>query len=166
MANTEKLYRFLERHRISFRRWDHPPVNTVEDVHRLIPDLPGAKTKNLFLYDDKGRRYFLVTVPDGKTVDLKSLSAALDAKKLRFASPGRLARRLGLEPGAVTLLGVVNDEERRVQVVIDTAVWHAEAVQCHPLVNTSTLVLAVDDLRGFLEATDHTPQVLTVPERA
>jgi Ala-tRNA(Pro) deacylase len=166
MLDPEALYRFLKRSRIQFSRHDHPMVHTVAEVHRLTPNLPGAKTKNLFLCDDRGKTHFLVTVPDVKCVDLKALAEALGVKKLRFASARRLARHLGLEPGAVTLLGVVNDDAHLVRVVIDETLWQAEAVQCHPLVNTSTLVLPLADLRRFFEATGHSPTVMPVPQRS
>lgn len=164
-APPTDIWRFLEENRIDFQRFDHPPVNTVEDVHRLTPDLPGAKTKNLFLCDDKGKYHFLVTVPDHKTVELKRLKNLLGVKKLRFGSPRRLHRYLGIEPGAVTLLGVINDTRREVKVVIDEKIWSADAVQCHPLVNTSTLVVPIEDLRRFLNATGHKPEIVSVPER-
>jgi Ala-tRNA(Pro) deacylase len=160
-----QIYQYLDTHAIDYQRHDHPPVFTCDDVNRLIPDLPGQKTKNLFVCDAKGRQHFLVTVTDEKSVDLKALAAELDVKKLRFASADRLERHLRLTPGSVTLLGVMNDTAGTVKVVIDTAVWQADALQCHPLINTATLVISRDHIRKFLEATGHTPTVLDVPER-
>jgi Ala-tRNA(Pro) deacylase len=72
---------------------------------------------------------------------------------------------LKLEPGAVTILGVVNDEAGQVGVVVDKAIWEADALQCHPLVNTATLVIPLDALRKFLEATGHPATVMDVPSR-
>jgi len=69
------LYEFLTTHHIGFQRFDHAPVYTVDDVNRLIPDLPGTKVKNLFVRDAKGKRHFLIVVPDHLRVDLKTLSA-------------------------------------------------------------------------------------------
>lgn len=160
-----EIYHFLKTHDIAYERHDHPPVFTCEDVNRLIPDLPGQKTKNLFICDGKGRQHFLVTVPDEKSVDLKSLAEALEVKKLRFASADRLSAHLDLEPGSVTLLGVMNDTAGTVRVVVDKALWEAEALQCHPLVNTATLVISLDDVRKFLETTGHSPTVMDVPAR-
>ena len=160
-----QIYQFLKTHGIDYERHDHPPVFTCEDVNRLIPDLPGQKTKNLFICDGKGRQHFLVTVPDEKSVDLKSLAEALEVKKLRFASADRLSRHLDLEPGSVTLLGVMNDTVKAVQVVVDKALWDATALQCHPLVNTATLVISLNDIRKFLAATGHSPTVMDVPAR-
>lgn len=160
-----EIYQFLETHGIEYERHNHPPVFTCEDVNRLVPPLPGLKTKNLFICDNKGNQHFLVTVPDEKSVDLKSLGDALAVKKLRFASADRLATHLKLEPGAVTILGVVNDDAQNVNVVVDKAIWEADALQCHPLVNTATLVISLDNLRKFLDATGHEATVMDVPAR-
>jgi len=160
------IYEFLESNDIAYERHDHPPVFTCEDVNRLVPDLPGCKTKNLFICDNKGKQHFLVSVPDEKSVDLKSLGEALGVKRLRFASANRLEKHLKLEPGAVTILGVMNDTAGNVSVVVDQALWDAEALQCHPLVNTATLVITLENLRNFLACTGHPPTVMDVPARA
>ena len=159
------IYEFLESNDIAYERHDHPPVFTCEDVNRLIPDLPGSKTKNLFICDGKGKQHFLVSVPDEKAVNLKSLGEALGVKRLRFASANRLEKHLKLEPGAVTILGVLNDTAGNVSVVVDQALWDAEALQCHPLVNTATLVISLENLRKFLECTGHPARVMDVPAR-
>jgi Ala-tRNA(Pro) deacylase len=105
------IYQFLNDNEIEFERFDHPPVYTVNDVKRLASDLPGVKTKNLFLRDKKGQRHFLVSVPAEKRVDLKRLAEALESTKLSFGSPDRLKKYLGIDPGAVSLLAIVNDSE-------------------------------------------------------
>jgi Ala-tRNA(Pro) deacylase len=160
-----EIYKFLANHGIAYERYDHPPVFTCEDVNRLVPALPGCKTKNLFICDNKGKQHFLVTVPDEKSVDLKALGEALAVKKLRFASADRLRTHLKLEPGSVTILGVMNDDAGRVNVIVDKAVWEADALQCHPLVNTATLVIALEHLRRFLDATGHPAMVMDIPAR-
>lgn len=160
------LERFLQQHGIAPARHEHPAVMTVEESERLVPKLPGAKTKNLFLRDKKGKRHFLVTAPHDLAVDLGALGAALGAGRLSFASPERLQMHLGLTPGAVSLLGLVNDEARAVEFVIDRALWNAEAVHAHPLVNTATMVVAHADLERFLTATGHAPRVIDIPAAA
>jgi Ala-tRNA(Pro) deacylase len=136
---------------------------TVAESERLVPHLPGAKTKNLFLRDRKGARHFLVTVPHAVAVDLAALGEVLAAGRLGFASPDRLLRHLGITPGSVSLLALVNDTARAVQFVIDRALWDAEAVQAHPLRNDATMVIAHADLERFLAATGHVPRVVDVP---
>jgi Ala-tRNA(Pro) deacylase len=160
------LARFLSEHGIAAARHEHPPVMTVEESLRLVPKLPGAKTKNLFLRDKKGRRHFLVTVPHDVAVDLGALGAALGVGGVGFASAERLQKHLGLKPGAVSLLGLVNDEAHAVEFVIDRALWEAEAVHAHPLTNTATMVVAHADLECFLRATGHPPRVIDVPVAA
>ena len=120
------LAAFLHAHGIAPERHEHPPVMTVEESERLVPKLPGAKTKNLFLRDGKGRRHFLVTVAHDRAVDINALGAALDAGRLGFASPERLATHLGITPGSVSLLALVNDTKHAVEFVIDRGLWHAE----------------------------------------
>ena len=154
---------FLRQHGIAPARYEHSPVMTVEESERLVPKLPGAKTKNLFLRDKKGARHFLVTVPHDLAVDLNALGATLNAGRLGFASPERLARHLGITPGSVSLLALVNDAKTAVEFVIDHALWNAAAVHAHPLSNDATMVIDHADLERFLAATGHAPRVIDVP---
>ena len=157
------LQDFLREHGLAPPRHEHPAVMTVEESERLVPPLPGSKTKNLFLRDKKGMRHFLVTVPHDLPVDLNALGAVLAVGRLGFASPERLARHLGITPGSVSLLALCNDTGHAVEFVIDRRLWDAAAVQAHPLVNTATMVLAHADLERFLEATGHAARVIDVP---
>ncbi|MSR86769.1 prolyl-tRNA synthetase associated domain-containing protein [Candidatus Peribacteria bacterium] len=170
------IYAFLDSHGISYQRFDHEAVFTCEQAKEIRTEpMPGKDTKNLFLRDEKGKRHFLVTVGHEKQVDIKALkkifdvhppsSAAADyggVKKLSFASPERLKTYLGVDPGSVTLLGLVNDTDHAVEVFIDEAIWKADAVCCHPLVNTATLVIAHAGLVKFLQATGHAATVINV----
>ena len=157
------IYEFLENGNIEYQRHDHPPVFTVEDVHRLTPDLPGAKTKNLFLRDKKGNRHFLVVVPAEKRINLKALPKVLESSKISFGSPDRLMEHLGITPGSVSLLAIVNDQENKVEVIIDESLWALKAFQFHPLVNTSTLVISKDSIKRFLAATGHEVKIVDIP---
>jgi Ala-tRNA(Pro) deacylase len=159
------IYEFFERHNIEYERQDHPPVYTCEQADRLVAPMGGAKTKNLFLRDNKGRRHFLVTVDSRKTVDLKALSAVIGAGKLSFGSPQRLEKHLGLEPGAVTILAAVNDPDQTVEFFVDRELWEAEAFQCHPLVNTATLLISKENLERVFDASGHTVKPIPVPVR-
>ena len=158
------LYEFLNRNNIEYERHDHPPVFTVEDVHRLTPNLPGAKTTNLFFLDKKGNRHFLIVVSADKRVNLKTLPNALESSKISFGSPDRLMKLLGITPGSVSLLAIVNDQGKKVEVIIDKSLWTSEAFQFHPLVNTSTLVISKDNIKKFLTATGHEVKFLDVPD--
>ena len=157
------FFKFLDSHDIAYVRHDHPAVYTVEEADRLVPELPGAKTKNLFLRDDKGKRHFLVLVPSDKRVNLKALKAVLGIKRISFGSPERLKKHLGIEPGAVSLLAVFNDNDHKVEVFMDRDLWAAETFLFHPLVNTSTLVINKAAIERFLEATGHELNVVDIP---
>lgn len=156
---------FLRQHGIAFRKVEHPAVYTYEEAERLVPPLPGAHTKNLFLRDRKGRRHFLVVVGGSASVDLNGLAKVVGEPKLGMASPERLKRFLGVEPGAVSLLGLLHDEERTVEVVVDAEVWNAEALHCHPLVNNATLSLPSAGVERFFAVLGYEPRVVEVPLR-
>ena len=157
------LDEFLAVHDLAFERYEHPAVMTVAESELLAPQMPGAKTKNLFLRDKKGSKYFLVTIPAALSVNLKQLGDVLGAGRLSFASADRLLTNLGVTPGSVTLLALVNDIAHNVHFVIDQALWDASAVQAHPLINTATMVVPHADLVRFLAATGHAPQIISVP---
>jgi Ala-tRNA(Pro) deacylase len=154
------LDHFLREHDLHLARHEHPAVMTVEESLRLVPKLPGAKTKNLFLRDKKGRRHFLVTVRHDVSVGLDTLGAMLGVGGVGFASAERMQRYLGIRPGSVSLLALVNDRAHAVEFVIDRKLWEAAAVHAHPLVNTATMVVAHADLERFLAATGHVPRVI------
>ncbi|MBN2387901.1 MAG: prolyl-tRNA synthetase associated domain-containing protein [Anaerolineales bacterium] len=157
------IYAFLAEHAIPYQKVDHPPVYTVAEAQRLVPPMPGAETKNLLLRDRKGRRHFLVVVSFDKTVDLQALAKALGVSKLSMASPERLRTHLGIEPGSVSLLAIVNDAAGAVEVILDEQIWAAGALKCHPLVNTSTLVIQREDIERILQITGHACRSIPVP---
>jgi len=159
------FYEFLDENQIAYTRHDHPAVFTVKEADRLVPKLQAAKTKNLFLRDAKGKRHFLILVPSHKHIDLKRLPNRLGVKRISFGSPQRLKKYLGIEPGAVSPLALYNDKAHAVEVYVDQDLWSAEAFQCHPLVNTSTLEISRDNLARFLDATGHPMEIIEVPEK-
>lgn len=157
------IYAFLTTNDIPYERADHPAVYTCEQAERLVPPMPGADTKNLLVRDKKGRRHFLVVVGYEKAVDLKALAEALGVTGLGFASPERLMKHLGIEPGSVSLLAIINDAECAVEVILDEEIWQADILKCHPLVNTATLAIRRTDIEKILTVTGHTWRVLDVP---
>lgn len=157
------LFDFLAAHDIAFTRVDHPPVFTIEEVRLHVPPLEGVATKNLFLRDKKGARQALVVVGAEKPVDLRALAARTGFERPSFGSADRLKRCLGIEPGSVSLLALVNDTTHGVEVFVDRDVWEAPAMHCHPLVNTATLSVPREAMTRFLAATGHTPRIVEVP---
>ncbi|MBL8988553.1 MAG: prolyl-tRNA synthetase associated domain-containing protein [Gemmatimonadetes bacterium] len=152
---------------VRYDRHDHAAVFTCDEAERTVPaEVVAAHTKNLFLRDQKGRRHWLVVTDCAKQVDLKALAPLIGADKLGLASPERLLRFLGVTPGSVTVLGLVNDRDRAVELVVDRDVWETERWRAHPLVNTATLILERSGVEAFLAATGHTPRIVAVPSRA
>ncbi|TSC58736.1 MAG: prolyl-tRNA synthetase [Candidatus Peregrinibacteria bacterium Greene0416_62] len=162
--HAKVIEEFLRSHGITFTRFDHPAVFTCEES-ALLPAMPGASTKNLFIYDPRTDTHALVVVGHEKRVDLKALKTMLGWSKITFASPERLKKLLGVEPGSVTILGLMHDTDHAVAVYFDMSIAEAQSLQCHPLVNTATLVISQEGIARFLEATGHTGQVIAVPVR-
>ena len=151
----EWLYQTLDAHHIAYQRCDHPAVFTVAEAAQHVPPLPGAKAKNLFLRDAHSQRLFLVVVPYEKRVDLTQLAAVLGLRKLRFASEEELLDCLGVTPGAVSVLALINDKATRAELIMDEVIAQATALQAHPLVNTATLSIPQEGLKRFLASTGH-----------
>jgi len=161
--DTSTLLQFLTDHGIPFTYHEHVAVFTSQQARELIEPLPGASAKNLFLRDKKGKRHFLLTVDDNKTVNLKSLAASQGISGLSLASSERLLTYLGVTPGAVSLMALVNDPDGLVDVLIDQDLWSADALHAHPLINTATLVIPLTGIQKFIKATNHTPKFVGIP---
>lgn len=146
------VLRTLTERNIPYQLWEHPAVYTIEEMDALDLPAPEAVVKNLFLRDAKGRRYFLVVLSKEKQADLRALGERLGVK-LSFASSERLAACMGLEKGSVTPFGVLNDQERKVEVLLDQDLRTRPLVAVHPNENTATVALAPEDLLQVLE--DH-----------
>ena len=156
MISTEKgLLVFLEDHHIPYRYCAHEAVFTCAEAEQKRPVLPGVSTKNLFLCDKKGRRFFLVVTACGNQLDLEALGSRFGARRPRFGSEVNLARLLGVTRGAVTVLGLLNDTDHLVELWMDKQIWESTHFLCHPLVNTATLVLDRESLEAFFKLTGH-----------
>jgi Ala-tRNA(Pro) deacylase len=141
----------------------HPPVFTVEQAQAHTRHLPGGHCKNLFLKDKKDRLW-LVTCLDEQQVDLNGLSRLLGAARFSFGRAELLREVLGVEPGSVTPLAIVNDADRQVTHVLDTKLLAHELVNCHPLENDATTTLRSADLLRFVRATGHEPVLLDLDQ--
>lgn len=148
----------LDAHGISYTLHRHPALRTVEDARALRGDIDAAHVKNLFLRD-KREQMWLVTVLEDQAVDLRALRATLGATGVvSFGSPERLLRVLGIRPGSVSPLAIVNDAAGDVRVVLDDALRGHTHVGVHPLHNEATVRLSVADLARFLTAEGHAPR--------
>jgi Ala-tRNA(Pro) deacylase len=149
-AQEINVYEVLKKLEIPFTRHEHPPVFTVEQAVKHWKGVEGAHLKNLFLRNKKGSRHYLVIVVCTKNADLRKLNEQLGEDRLSFGSPERLKRCLGLEPGAVSPFGLINDTRKEVVAIIDEDLKKAERVNFHPNVNTATVGISAADFEKFL----------------
>jgi Ala-tRNA(Pro) deacylase len=128
----------------------------------LREEIPGGHTKNLFVKDKKDR-YFLLTVEENATVDLKSVHTLIGGSgRVSFGRAEKLMEYIGVVPGSVTALGAINDRGHNVTFVLDSELMAHDAINCHPLSNDATTSIRSDDLIRFMVATGHKPLVLKV----
>lgn len=146
---------------IAFRRYEHPPVATVEAAVRHWSAIDARHCKNLFLRNQKGTRHYLVIVEYLKRVDLRSVAEQIGDGKLSFASPDRLRAHLGLTPGSVSPFGLIHDAGHLVRVVLDSDLKSAGLLSFHPNINTVTLTLTFADFLRFLDDCGNAVQYVT-----
>jgi Ala-tRNA(Pro) deacylase len=145
-----RVYEALKELGIAWDRHEHPPVFTVEEAEKHWTEVQGAHCKNLFLRNKKGNHHYLVVLESLKLADLRQLNRLLNEDRLSFASPERLKRFLGLDPGSVSPFGLLNDVNREVAVVVDQDLKLAKTVNFHPNVNTATVGISTVDFERFL----------------
>ncbi|MDP4090885.1 MAG: prolyl-tRNA synthetase associated domain-containing protein [Bacillota bacterium] len=146
-----RVYEALEGLGIPYKKYEHKAVFTVEEANNLDIRIPGGHCKNIFVCDKKKETYILVVLPDEKSVNFKELSNKTGYKGLKFASEEMLEKYLGLKAGSVSPFGLVNDDKKKVEVIIDKDIFRTGLVGFHPNVNTSTLTVTSEDFRKFLE---------------
>ena len=141
----QETYDYLTNFGINYEVTEHEAVFNMEELKAVELPYPEADAKNLFVRDDKKRNYYLITVKGDKRVDLKQFQKDHGTKRLSFASADDLMRIMKLIPGAVTPLGLLNDEERKVTLLLDADVGDG-LVGVHPNDNTATVWIAAADL--------------------
>lgn len=138
---------------------EHPPLATVDDAHAIWDALPGAQVKNLFI-KDAGKQYWLVVVPGDPRMDTKAMAPLIGSKRISFGSADDLRAILGVAPGSVTPLAMMNDTRHQVRLVIHAPLMAELILLVHPLVNTATLELPPADLLRFLAHHGVTPALV------
>ena len=164
-ATRQDLFARLDELGIVTRTIEHEAVFTVAESSRLERELPGGHTKNLFLKDKKDR-LFLVVALGHAHIDLKTLNKTLGSDRLSFGRPELLMEVLGVPAGSVTPFALINDETRRVTVILDADMMRHERLNYHPLENTATTNIAREDLVSFIRACGREPRILAVARAA
>lgn len=156
-AREERVYDLLDQLGIAYWQVDHPAARTMEDCMAIDEALNTKMCKNLFLCNRQKTDFYLLLMPGDKPFRTKELSAQIGTARLSFADAESMERYLDIQPGAVSVLGLMNDMENRVQLLIDEDLLRDAFFGAHPCVNTSSLRLATKDvLERFLPAVKHT----------
>lgn len=153
-----RVYDLLDELDIPYMRTDHEEANTMEACNEIDKILDVLICKNLFLCNRQKTSFYLLMMPGNKPFKTKELSAQINSARLSFADATYMEEYLDIKPGAVSIMGLINDKENHVQFLIDEDVLNGTYLGCHPCVSTSSLKLKTSDiLEKFLPAVHHTP---------
>lgn len=156
-----RVYDFLDSLGVTYERIDHEAAMTMEACEEIDRTLDAAICKNLFLCNRQETDFYLLLIPGDKPFKTKYLSAQIGSSRLSFAKPEYMEKYLDITPGSVSVLGLMNDHENKVQLLIDEDVLTDEYFGCHPCINTSSLKIRMEDLTGkIIPALGHEPKMV------
>lgn len=161
-----RVYDFLDKLGIQYQRIDHEAAMTMEACEEIDRALGDNTTicKNLFLCNRQETDFYLLLMPGDKPFKTKDLSAQIHSARLSFAKPEYMEKYLDITPGSVSVLGLMNDSEKKVQLLIDEDVMKEPYFGCHPCINTSSLKFTTEDLmQKTIPALEHEPVTVTLP---
>ena len=151
-----RTYDLLDRLGVAYERIDHEAAMTMEVCEEIDEVLQATICKNLFLCNRQETSFYLLMIPGSKVFHTKDLSAQIGSARLSFAKPEYMEKFLDITPGSVSVLGLMNDTEHQVQLLIDEDVLGGEYIGCHPCINTSSLRFRTEDLiQKILPAIEH-----------
>jgi len=151
-----RTYDLLDRLGIEYHRTDHDPATNMEACEEIDAVLGVTMCKNLFLCNRQKTNFYLLLMPGDKKFKTMELSSQIQSARLSFAGPEEMLKYLDIEPGAVSIMGLMNDHDRQVQLLIDEDVLKEEYLGCHPCVCTSSMKLRTKDvMEKYLPAVEH-----------
>ena len=156
-----RCYDLLDSLSIEYQRIDHEPANTMEACAAVDEALKATICKNLLLCNRQCTDFYLLLIPGSKTFKTSILSKKIGSSRLSFASPEYMEQFLDITPGSVSILGLMNDKDMRVQLLIDEDVLKGEYIGCHPCINTSSLrIKTADMMEKIIPAMGHEPRLV------
>ena len=156
-----KCYDLLDSLGIKYERVDHTAAETMEVCVEIDKALGAMICKNLFLCNRQQTEFYLLMIPGDKVFKTKELSSQIGSARLSFANEGHMQEFLDITPGSVSILGLMNDTQNRVRLLVDEDILKDEYVGCHPCINTSSLKIKTEDVFGkLLEALNHSMTVV------
>ena len=160
-----KVYDLLDELGIEYERMDHEEANTMEACHEIDLLLNASICKNLFLCNRQKTQFYLLMMPGDKPFKTKDLSSQINSARLSFADAEYMEEYLHIKPGAVSIMGLMNDTDNQVQLLIDRQVTEGDTIGCHPCVSTASIKISINDiLEKFLPAVHHEAMMVELPE--
>lgn len=159
LPKEEAVYDLLDKLRIPYEGVDHEIAGTMEECEEIDAELGVKMCKNLFLRNQQKTTFFLLLIPGDKKFMTKDLSKQLGISRLSFAEPEYMEKFLDITPGSVSVLGLMNDKDWYVDLLIDKDLLEDEYIGCHPCINSSSLKIKREDIiKKFLKHTGHRPR--------
>ena len=159
-----RVYDLLDKLGIEYERTDHEEANTMEKCNEIDKILDTIICKNLFLCNRQQTEFYLLMMPGDKPFKTKYITKQLGCSRLSFAPSEKMLEYLDIKPGAVSIMGLMNDKDNQIQLVIDKPVVESETLGCHPCVCTSSLKFKTKDIiEKFLPAVHHEPIIVDLP---
>ena len=163
LPKEQRVYDLLDRLGIDYQRIDHEPAMTMEICAQIDETLEAVICKNLLLCNRQCTAFYLLMIPGSKVFKTKDLSAQIGSSRLSFAAPEYMEQFLDITPGSLSIMGLMNDKENRVQLLIDRDVLEGEYFGCHPCINTSSLRIRTEDqMHKIIPAMGHEPRFVTL----
>lgn len=164
-VNENRVYDFLDGLEIAYKTLKHPAAFTIEECNRVRDRINAPVFKNLFLTNKQQTRFYLLVLPGEKVFKTKYLSAQIGSARLSFANEDFMEKYLGVSPGSVTPLGLINDTGHDVKLLLDTDLKNYPLFACHPCINSASVMMTLDDLiEKVIPATGHDFQWVTLPD--
>lgn len=164
LSKEVRVYDLFDKLGIEYKRADHPAAETMEACLEIEKVLGVEICKNLFLRNRQKTEFYLLMMPGSKPFKTKDITKQLGCARLSFAEAEFMEEFLDITPGSVSVLGLMNDKENRVRLIIDKDILEGEYIGCHPCINTSSLAIKTEDiLNKFLPAVGHTATTVEMP---
>ena len=159
-----KVYDFIDNLGVEYRTLKHPRAFTIEECNRVRDKVNAPVFKNLFLTNKQQTKFYLLVMPGEKVFKTKYLSAQINSARLSFADETHMKQFLGVTPGSVTPLGLINDGERVVNLLLDEDIKNYPVFACHPCINSASVIMKLEDLvTKIIPATGHTCHWVNLP---
>ena len=165
MRGDSRLYEILAELGINFEYYEHPPVPTVSEAAIYWEGIDSTHCKNLFFRNHKGNKHYLVIIECSQNLNIRELEQRLKQGKISFASPERMKKYLGIEPGSVSIFGLIHDQQHHIHVFLDENLKKSQKISFHPNLNTASIVVDFKDFEKFLTWTGNTFEYIELYEK-